>query len=411
MSEEREVCFELSPPGEATCAVVSVTPPEEAHTHTYYDVCPWSPSGRYLVSLRLPVEDRRPGPAEVADLCLIDLEARTIRTVWRTTAWGYQTAAHQLWGRTDRYLYFNDRRDGRPAGVRLDLETGQATWLDGTIWLIAPDESYAISPCLIRCNLTQFGYGLSVDPADQLCNTQRAAADDGFYRTDLATGRRTLLVSLADVWEALPNKDQLAESILYAFHCKLNPQGTRMILVVRAWYPDRKYLPMLLSCRPDGTDLRCVLPSHRWVGGAGSGHPGWHPDGEKILMNHAAGGRQRKLCLIDPITGQADVLTELIEGTGHPTIEPSGRLLVTDDYQTKGDLRLGTIRLVDLAAETWRDLCTLSSPLRQDAPLRCDSHPAWDRKGRRVCFIAAPRGKRQLFIADPASPPGNDLNV
>jgi len=182
MPSVRETAILPYTSGQPTCSVVTITPPDERHMHTYYDVCPWSPSGRYFACLRLPMEDRLPVPDEEADLCVIDLKERTIRTVWRTSAWGFQTAAHQRWGRTDKYLYFNDKRDGRPVGVRLDIETGEATYFEGTIWQIAPDETCAISPCFIRCNLTQKGYSLSVAPEEQLTNAEQASPNDGLYR-------------------------------------------------------------------------------------------------------------------------------------------------------------------------------------------------------------------------------------
>ncbi|GAG00534.1 unnamed protein product, partial [marine sediment metagenome] len=59
-----------------------------------------------------------------------------------------------------------------------------------------------------------------------------------------------------------------------------------------------------------------------------------------------------------------------------------------------------------LAEGTWRDLCAAESPAVGASPLRRDAHPVWDRAGRRVCFLAAPTGKRQLYVADPALPPG-----
>lgn len=387
------------------CAVASITPEDQHHIHTYYDVCPWSPSGRYLLALRLPFVDRRNGPEDPAELCLFDLAGRTVRPLWQTTAWGLQTGAHARWGSSDRHVYFNDRRDGKPVGVRLDTETGQARHYDGTVWLIDPGETFAVSPCLVRCNLTQFGYGMSVAAGGQIVNLEQAAEDDGFYRTDLASGGVTLLVSLADVRRVLP-QNALAGSTLYAFHCKLNAQGTRLLLVVRAWYPRRRYRPALLTCRADGSELRCVLTPEQWLAGAGSGHPTWHPDGTVILMNHAAGGSVRKFCLIDPDSGQARAILNEPPGTGHPTISANGQWLLTDVNSTMDRRRPATIRLIDLFQRTCRDLARVDNPLFEDEPLRCDAHPVWDRRGRLICFQGMPGMGRQLFVADPARPPG-----
>ncbi|GAG44325.1 unnamed protein product, partial [marine sediment metagenome] len=201
------------------CGVVAITPADEAHMHTYYDVCPWSPSGRHVVSLRLPFEDREPAPEDRATLCVVDLARRTIRDVCETAGWGFQTAAHQTWGRTDRYLYFNDKREDRPVGVRLDLRTGEAKYLDGPIWQISPDETSAICTCLNRGRLTQRGYGVTVRPEHELTNILPADPEDGLFRVDIETGARTLLVSLADVRAALPDREDLGGAVLYAFHC------------------------------------------------------------------------------------------------------------------------------------------------------------------------------------------------
>jgi len=405
LADATETTFQLTPVSGAACGAAAITPPDQDFVHTYYDVCPWSPSGRYLAALRVPFADRRSGPDDAADLCLFDLARRTMRTLWRTTAWGIQTGAHAQWGGSDRYVYFNDRRDGKPVGVRLDVQTAQARWYDGPVWLVDPSESFALSPCLVRANLTQFGYGVSVSADAQRTNRQMAADDDGFYRTDLATGRCKLLVSLAAVRAAMGEAD-LEGATLYAFHCKLNPQANRLLLVVRAWYPHRRYRPMLLTCRPDGGGLRCVLSPQRWQGGAGSGHPTWTPDGGSILMNHAGGRDQHRFCLIDPDSGQARPLVDEPPGTGHPTLSQDGRWLLTDDHATRGDRRPGTLRLVDLAGGGWRDLLTVDNPLCEDDSLRCDAHPAWDRSCRLVCLQGTPVRGRQLFIVEPARPAG-----
>ena len=401
-----ETPFTVWPIAGADCAAAAITPPDQDFIHTYYDVCPWSPSGQYLLGLRAPFTDHRNGPDDQAEVCLFDLRAQTVRPLWRTGAWGMQRGAQAQWGRSDRYVYFNDRRDNQAVGVRLDLTTGEARRYDGPIWLIDPTETYALSPCVIRTNLTQFGYGMSVASEAQLTNRDPAADDDGFTRMDLASGRRTLLVSLASIWQAVTEHESLDGATLYAFHCKLNQPGTRLMLVARACYPDRRYRPMLMTCRPDGSELRCILPPSRWQGGAGSGHPTWTPNGSMVLMNHSHGLGRRRFCLIDPVTAEARPLIEEPDGTGHPTISPNGQYLLTDSHTTIGDRRPGTVRLVDLREGGWRDLLTVSNPMRKDDPLRCDAHPVWDRTGRLVCFQGTPAAGRRLYIIEPGKPAG-----
>lgn len=392
------------------CAVTAITPPDQAHMHTYYDLCPWSPSERYVVSLMLPYEDRHPVPGDVATVCVIDLLARTIRRVGRTTGWGFQKGAHQQWGRTDRFLYFNDMRGGRPIGVRVDLDSDEKTEFDGPIWQISPDETFAISPCLIRANLTQPGYGVSVSPDQQLHNTARAAEDDGLFRVALKTGEQTLLVSLADIWQHLADGDDLPDgSILYAFHAKFNPRGTRILLVVRARTPDGSYRPQLVTFAPDGSDIRTVVSHHQWQRGAH--HPMWHGDGEHILMCMVHDQSGYHFCLVHGTTGRITNLVDEPAGTGHPIVNRDGRLLVTDATYEETPKRRVAVRLIDVPDGTCRDICRVESPMAGGplVALRRDAHITWDRRGRRLLFLGAPANKRQLFIADPVLPPRPEM--
>jgi len=396
--EDKPLEFVPYTDGDPLCPVTALTPPGEAYLHTYYDVCPWSPSGRHLACLRLPVEDREPAAGEAAELCVIDLDARTVRTVHATAAWGHQTAAHQQWGRTDRYLYFNDMDGDRPVGVRLDLETGETFVCEGPFWQVSPDETGAICTCLNRGRLTQRGYGVTVRAAAELTNTDRAAGDDGLYRVDLTTGRQTLLVSLADVWEVLADRDDIADTVLYAFHCKYNPQGTRIMIVVRAVWPDGNYVASLVGCRADGSDLRTIVPHRLWR--RGGHHPIWHPNGRQVLQNLTPADEMR-FCLVDADTGELEVLLDDPPGSGHPSISDDGRWLLTDVTGEAGGVRSATVRLVDLTSGGVRDLCTATSPAVGGSPLRRDAHPVWDRNCRQVLFLAAPIAGRQLFIAEP----------
>ena len=389
------------------CAVVALTPADQAHMHTYYDLCPWSPSGRLVASLRLPFEDHLPAPDDEAEVCVIDLAEGTLRPVWRTSGWGFQTAAHQQWGRTDRFLYFNDKRDDRPVGVRLDLSSGEAKILDGPVWQVSPDETFAVSPCLIRANLTQPGYGVTVRREHELFNMARAAGDDGLFRVDLATGEQTLLVPLEAVWEALPHRDDLADAVLYAFHVKFNPQGTRILLVVRARGADGKYVASLVTFAADGSDIRTAVSHRAWR--RGGHHPIWYGDGERVLMCLVPPGESTMyFCLIDARTGEVTKLVDSPPGTGHPIVNPQMTHLVTDATGEQSGVRSVGVRLVDLPGGQWRDICRAESPAAggEMTPARRDAHITWDRAGRRVLFLAAPAGRRQLFIADPALPAG-----
>ena len=402
--------FDFRPyrPGKTLCPITCITPDDGLYIHTFFDVCPWSPSQRYLACLRLPTQSRPPEPQDQAGICVIDLKDRTIQTVYTTSAFGLQTGAQLQWGRTDSFLYFNDkteRAQGQATGVRLDWRTGKAEELNGPVYSVAPDESAAISFNLDLINHTQEGYGCAVDPARRIKLSSRAAQDQGLWYTDLRTNRTRLLVSLAQVYAALPDRDEHRGLDFYLFHSKFNPQSNRIMQVVRLRDPKRPVpgysYPLLTTFRTDGSDFRVAMPWQKWR--LGGNHPNWLPDGERILMNLKVDQIMR-FCVTNYDGTGFRLASETILGSGHPSFDTSMRYIFTDAY-THEPMTLPNgevpLRLIDTRADRETTVATIYTLGRQEQNiLRLDPHPAWSRNFSQICFNGAPDGRRQLFIAD-----------
>ena len=391
-----------------------VTPDDGYYLHTFYDICPWSPSQRYLTCTKFPFQDREPGPRDEAQICLIDMKDKTLTELYSTTGWGFQLGANVQWGATDRYLYFNDQVDGEGVCVRLDLETGKAEPLAGPMYHVAPDDSAVVSFPLDLINATQSGYGYAMDPARMRTLKPGAAKDEGIWRTDLKTGNKTLLVSLAQAYEVLPESDKkrFEGGTFYFFHSKFNPQSTRILQVFRCMMPNAGtefgiggtgvFKPMLVTFNSDGSDIKLALSNEVW--GKGGHHPNWHPDGEQILMNLKLDYDRIKFCTFRADGSDFKVLSETVEGSGHPSFHKNGRFIITDVYPDQdfaSKSKEVPIRLVDIESQTEQHLCyvfTLGMPNAN--VLRIDPHPAWSRDYTRVCFNAAPEGRRQVYVAD-----------
>ena len=65
--------FDLKPyrPGKTMGKVHQVTPDDGFYINTYYDVCPFSPTGRFLAVSKLPFQGRYSELGETADICTI----------------------------------------------------------------------------------------------------------------------------------------------------------------------------------------------------------------------------------------------------------------------------------------------------------------------------------------------------
>jgi hypothetical protein len=403
-SSKKRYEFQAYQPGEFLAPLTKVTPDDGFYVHTYYDVCPFSPSQRYLAVTKIPYQDHNAVFGDTADVCVIDLNENTIETVYTTKSWGFQTGANLNWGATDRRLYTNDVIGDTAVCARIDLESRETKAFAGPMYHIAPDESCVISFPLELLDITQLGYGVpSKDPNNPRKLPPGAAKDEGLWRTDLKTNEKKLLVSLADVAAKLPEPPPKKDGTFYFWHSRFNPQATRIQQITRCIFPDNwgGENTTVFTFDPDGSDIRFLPTKPVW--GLGGGHPNWHPDGEHLIRNLKLDGKVPRFCQWRYDGSEFTVLTDKVEGGGHPRIEPSGRHVVTDTFTRDDDVQRVTIRLVDVKSGTEAKLCTVPTIDRKkltNSVLRLDGHPNWSRDFKKVIFQAAPQGARQLFVAD-----------
>jgi hypothetical protein len=398
-----------------------VTPGEGGCLHRFFDTSPISPSGRYLAVIRMPFEDHRPAPGDACQIVVIDLERGGEKVVAESCGWEPQMGANVNWGGSDHELYFNDvdRQSWRPFAWKLDFLSGQRQRMDGTVYHASPDGKWLISANMSTMRKTQPGYGV-VLPEEVVRWNVGLCDDDGFYLTDTQTGKTRLLLSTCDAFtRANPaiKTDDPRRYEIYGFHSKFNPQGDRLMLSLR-WFPatDRPRWDMFkvdgasvrfawVTMKLDGSCLHCAVGPEQWEKG---GHHGtWFPDGRRISMNLDI-NREGRLRFVQVNEDGSDLrmIREDIYGSGHPTIHPDGRHLLTDTYtQEPAAFGDGTIplRWVDLTNGRERAVVRINTQQpHPDSVLRIDPHPAWDRTWRYVTFNAFVGGTRRVFVADMA---------
>ncbi len=396
-----------------------VTPHEGRCIHRFFDTSPFSPSGRYLAVFRLPYEDRLPTPGDAGQVVLVDLPGGTERVVAETRGWEPQMGANLNWGATDDTLLFNDvdPRTWTPYLVKLNPLTGKRERIEGGIYRVSPDGRTAMAADLACMRRTQIGYGVTL-PDDRVPLHTGAPDDDGLFATDLETGERTLVLSLAAAARSIPElRDGRVEDWrVYGFHCKHNPQGDRLIFTVRRHptslgpifnamgvsFEQLRY--DVLTLRPDGTDVHTAVPASQWE--KGGHHINWFPDGQNLSMNLNIDrqGMRFVRCRYDG-SGLAK-LFDAPEGSGHPTVLPDGRHILTDDYAFDGGPwgdHTVPLRWVDVRERTERTLVRIGArtdPM-PDSSLRVDPHPAWAAGWRWVAFNGvADDNTRRVFVAD-----------
>ena len=396
-----------------------VTPDQGGCIHRFFDTSPFSPSGRYLAAGRLPFEDHRPKPGDRCQVVLVDLEQGTERIVAESAGWEPQMGANVNWGATDHELYFNDvdTRTWKPFAWKLDPLSGARQRMEGTVYHASANGRWLISANMTTMRKSQPGYGVCL-PEETVRWNVGPAADDGFYLTDTATGKCRLLLSLADAFTKA--RPAIAESApdryeIYGFHSKFNPQSDRVMLSIR-WFPatDRPQWDWFaltgdggvrfawVTMKLDGSELHCAVGPEQWA--KGGHHATWFPDGWRISMNLNFDWDCLRLVQVNADGSGLRKMHDQVVGSGHPTVHPDGRHVLTDAYGGEkvafGD---GTIplRWIDLATGKEQTLVRINTKQpHADSVLRIDPHPAWDRTWRYVAFNAFVGGTRRVFVAD-----------
>jgi hypothetical protein len=329
------------------------------------------------------------------------------------------------WGGSDQELYFNDvdTAKWKPFAWKLNPLTGKRQKMEGCVYHASPDGRFLISADLTKMQITQPGYGVRV-PKKHIRRNVGLSSDDGFFITDTASGKCRLFVSIQDmIKRAQPpvRMEMPSSQEIYAFHCKFSPQGNRVMLSLR-WFPShhnnwndfykylRKKLIYALFMRRlewnsfatafrnvrfawvttpvDGIELHCAVGPEQWE--KGGHHATWFPDGERISMNLDI-DRERCVRFVESHWDGSHIGTMLsdVVGSGHPTVVPDGRHILTDAY-TYNAMAFGDgtvpLRWVDVATGTEQHVVRIRTKTATPDPvLRVDPHPAWDHHLQCIC--------------------------
>lgn len=379
--------------------------------HRFFDTSPISPSGRYVGLFRLPQENRPPLPGEAGEVVVVDLQTGRERVVASTRGWEVQMGANVQWGRTDADLFFNDVDPGtwRAFAVQLDIATGKKRMLDGTVFTVSPDGTQLTSYNLIASRKIQVGYGVVV-PEERIRKNAGPVDDDGWFATDIASGKTRMIASIRDVYEKAVPKLEIPHAgrcEFYCFQIRWNRQGTRVMGFLR-WrdpaIPEGKPSLTLVTMKGDGSDIRLAVTPQQYA--RGGHHPMWTPDGENITLNLNLPGGSPYMDLVSVRYDGENLHSIYPAGSGHPSMHPTLPFVITDAYYrepvTAGD---GTtpLRLIDLERKTETSLAKVRIRRSDSDTLttehRIDAHPVWAESGRYVVFNGVYNDTRSVYIA------------
>ncbi len=371
--------------------------------HRFFDTSPFSPSGRYLGLTRFPIDSRLPRKGEIAEVVVVDLESGESKAVDRTLAWDTQLGAQVQWGRNDGELIYNVQAESEPIirGRVTDPRTGGRRDLAGEVYMVSDVRGEVVSASLRHMGQKQPGYGAHWATEEDW--SKGTLETMGIFVTPLDGGPSRQIVSIATILETFPELRCEGGSYV-SFHTKWNPQGTRLMTAFFWMSPDGKQSRnSILTMRPDGSELALALTPDVWA--KGGHHPNWCPNGDDILMNLKPDAKEMRFVIFGYDGRGMRVLSDHVRGSGHPTLHPDERHIITDAYPYEVGPTATHVPLRWYDRRTDEEVSLVEVPCVPDFvgsknELRIDPHPAWDYQFKRVAINCLDEGVRKVAVAD-----------
>lgn len=352
--------------------VGEVAPTGAEHTiHAYFNTCPESPDGRWVLYYASTDAD-----ADRGELRVRERATGRVRTLARITrVEDAHRAACQQWVDGGRSVAYHDCRDGRWLVAVVDLESGKER-------ILAHDR--------------QLGFG---SPALPLLPLYGCHWNPGEHRdlelADVRTGRLTTAVRIAEVVAA--HRDWVAQVFattegLSIFFPVLSPDGGKVFFKV--------------AKGRGGIDFRGMAASHRdgkvvWELAEGKplrrydfwGHPSWAPDSRGIFekgngLTTLGDNQERRFAKGSP--------------SDHPSLSPDATLFVTDADLTKREGVAGQWGVIigNTRQDEYAIIHRFVNSQGTTSWRRSHPHPAFSADGRRVYFNVSAGQWTRLHVAE-----------
>lgn len=358
---------------------------------------PWNQSGRFLVALQNDFQDHMPGPGEAADVILIDTQNNySIEVVNQSQGWNPQQGTMFYWNpeSPETQFFFNDRdpETQKVFTVLFDISKGERIReyrYDDTSFGnsgVAQNGGYFLGLNYARMARLRLvtGYLGAHDWTEGVNHPE----DDGIFKANVNTGEKELIVSFAQLGEALRDYHPgVEDKPMFINHTLWNRNDDRIYFYARGLFgAQANRLNVPFTVNPDGNNLTIQKV---FVGG----HPEW------LTGYHLLGHDEDDLVIYD--TEQQTVLERLGDRTVFPN--PGGDNAFSSDEKwiiNGSNTSDGTIyvmyRMTDGVAARTR---SFDQQGWTKGDLRSDSAPCWNRESNQVLFPSiSDDGTRQLFL-------------
>lgn len=346
------------------------TAPNRHTIHTYFNVSPESPDGRYVLFYVSTAEDGQSG--EIHLLERSSGKEETLAT--NITTEDAHRAACQQWCNEGKTVAYHDCRNGQWVVAAVDLATRKETILarDYQLGMGSPREK----------SVPIYGCHWKPGPHRDL------------YMVNVETAEIRTIVKVDEVRAAYADwlNSTFGERDISLFFPVLSPDGKRVFLKIACGSGGGDFRSKNASQREgkivyDLENKRLIRMYQQW------GHPSWHPDSKRIF--------EKGNILFDPDAGTAKKLVPT--PSDHPSISPDGRVFVSDADVSKRDFaKLGDWAIAVGSSDTEDSVIVhrFNNTLGAKSWRRSHPHPAFSSDSMRIYFNVSSGPWTMLYVAE-----------
>lgn len=360
-------------------SIVRVSPQDESeYLFGYYDKCPWSPDGKYMLALKVANSYKKADSSDLAQIVRINLSTKEAENLSTTHSWNVQQGCMLQWLDNDNIIY-NDYFNNRYCSVLLNTNNQEKRIFEAPIYSLSKKTDFALTLDFGRLHILRPGYGYmnfiqDIEPCpDSPC----------IWHLDIQTGEVKSILKYTDFCN-FETRDNMIGATHKVNHIMISPNGKRF-MVIHRWFVNGTKYSRLVTCNVDGTDMY-NLSDDDFVS-----HCYWVDDENIVAYLKKCEGKGYYM-LTDKRPEYKKVWPELVMD-GHPSRSNAG-VFVTDTYPDRQ--RLQSVYVMN--EDNVRRVARLYSPFRYGGDVRCDLHPRWSRDGKEICVDASFEGKRELYI-------------
>lgn len=317
-------------------------------------------------------------------------EDNTYRYIGSSKAWNWQQGSMLQWSPNDtNIIYYNtyNQIECRYNTSIVDITKNHLVkTLSKPICCVSRDESYALSLNFERLTLMRPDYGY-------FCNKEINLPDnenDGIWKINLKTNQEELIITLKQLIDLSP-VETMVDAEHKVNHIDIAPNGKRFMFLHR-WVGPKGRFMRLITANKDGKDL-FILNGDKMTS-----HSCWLDNNRIISFCYTEQFDNAYIVFVDKTNEFKMLSNNLPKCDGHPSVDPSGRWMVTDTYP-KLD-RMSRLYLYNFYTNEVICLGRFYQPLKYSGSYRIDLHPKWNLKGDKIYFESRHNGLRNLYALD-----------